>query len=150
MQILRVCRSWGQLRAWVPGKELEKVVDEATKLRPSGFAQQGTIRGGSAQSGTADPFDDSVGAINVPDMRTKTGAGQVCSAAPAEDRRDSWSAEGKWVVFATHRPTVYERALVNMTTEQGREGPFPTNMHITLLGDAGWTKGIAYPLFAKA
>jgi hypothetical protein len=38
MQILRVCRPWGQLRAWVPGKQLEKVVDETTKLRPSGFA----------------------------------------------------------------------------------------------------------------
>ena len=74
MQILRVCRPWGQLRAWVPGKQLEKVVDETTKLRPSGFAQQSIIRGGSAQSDTVDPFDDSVGAINVPDMRTKTGA----------------------------------------------------------------------------
>jgi hypothetical protein len=73
--ILRVCRPWGQLRAWVPGKQLEKVVDETTKLRPSGFAHQGIIRGGSAQSDTVDPLDDSVSAINVSDMRTKTGAG---------------------------------------------------------------------------
>src|ERR1700736_3482428 len=76
-------------------------------------------------------FPKTVGAINVPDMRTKT-AGQVCSAAPAEDRRNSRSAEGKWVVFATHWTSVSERALVNMTTEQGREGPIPTNVHIRL------------------
>ena len=43
---------------------MEKVVDETTKLRPSGFAQQGIIRGGSAQNDTVDPFDDSVGAID--------------------------------------------------------------------------------------
>jgi hypothetical protein len=84
------------------------------------------------QSDPVDSFDDSVGAINVPDTRTKNGAGQVCSAAPAKDRRNSRSAEGKWVVFATHWTSVFERALVNMTTEQGREGPIPTNVHIRL------------------
>ena len=125
MQILRVCRPWGQLRAWVPGKQLEKVVDETTKLRPSGFAQQGIIRGGSAQSDTVDPFDDNVGALNVPDMRTKTGAGQVCSAAPAEDRRKSRSAEGKWVVFATHWTSVSERGSCGHDNGAGQGRPIP-------------------------
>jgi len=37
-----------------------------------------------------------------------------------------------------------------MTKEQGREGPLPTSVHVALLGDAGWTKGIAYPFFATA
>ena len=88
MQIPRVCRPWGQLLARVPGKQLEKVVYEATKLRPGGFAQQSSIRGGSAQSGTADPFYEDLCFVNLPDMRAREGAGQVCSAAPAEDRRD--------------------------------------------------------------
>jgi hypothetical protein len=35
-----------------------------------------------------------------------------------------------------------------MTKEQGRKGPLPTSVHIALLGDAGYTKGIAYPFFA--
>jgi hypothetical protein len=37
-----------------------------------------------------------------------------------------------------------------MTKEQGREGPLPTSVHIALVGDAGWAKGIAYPFFAAA
>jgi hypothetical protein len=45
MQIPRVCRPWGKPWAWVPGKQLEKVVDEASKLRRSVVAQQGIIRG---------------------------------------------------------------------------------------------------------
>jgi hypothetical protein len=75
MQVPRVCRPRGQPRAWVPGKQLEKVVDEASELRRSGVAQQGIIRGDTAQSGTVDLFDESVGPINAPDMRTKTDAG---------------------------------------------------------------------------
>jgi hypothetical protein len=82
MQILRVCKSWGQFRAWVPGKQLEKIVDEATKLRPGGFAQQSSIRGGSAQSGTIDLFDEDVCSINLPDMGSRNGAAQVLSATP--------------------------------------------------------------------
>jgi hypothetical protein len=133
-----------------PGKQLEKVVYEATKLRRSAVGQQGIIRGGSAQSGTVNLFDESVGAINGPDMRTKTDAGQICSAAPAENRRNSRSAAGKWLVFAIHRTTVSERALVNMTKERGREGPLPTSVHIALLGDAGCTKGIASPFLCDS
>jgi hypothetical protein len=108
------------------------------------------MRGSSAQAGTVDLFDDSVSPINLPDMRTSNGTGQVFSAVPAEDTHDSGSdAEGKLVFFTAHGTTVSEGTLVNMTTEKGREGPFPANMYIRLLGDAGWTKGIAYPLFAK-
>jgi hypothetical protein len=82
MQILRVCKSWGQFRAWVPEKQLKKVVDEATKLRPGGFAQQSSIRGGSVQSGTVDLFDENVRSINLPGMGSRNGAAQVLSAAP--------------------------------------------------------------------
>jgi hypothetical protein len=54
------------------------------------------------------------------------------------------------VVFVTHGTSVSARSFVNMTTEQGGEGPFPTHVHIRLLGDIRWTKGITYPPFAKA
>jgi len=78
-------------------------------------------------------FDENMCPINLADVRTRNGARQVFSAAPAEDWRDSRSRpEGKWVVFATHWTTVSERALVNMTMEQGRKGPFPTNVHIRM------------------
>jgi hypothetical protein len=62
---------------------LEKVVDEASKLRRSVVAQQGIIRGSTAQSVTVNPFDKSVGAINAPYMRTKSAVGQICSTTPA-------------------------------------------------------------------
>src|SRR5947209_19444290 len=60
MYVLRVCKSWGQFRAWVPGKQWEKVVDDATKLRPDGFAEQSSISGGSARSRSVDPCDEVV------------------------------------------------------------------------------------------
>jgi len=62
---------------------LEKVVDEASKLRRSVVAQQGIIRGSTAQSGTVNLLDESVGGINAPYMRTKSAVGQIRSAAPA-------------------------------------------------------------------
>lgn len=77
MQMPRVCRSRGQLLARVPGKQLEKVVYEATKLRPSGFAQQSGIKGGSAQRGTVDFFDEDLCSVDLPDTGARNGAGQV-------------------------------------------------------------------------
>jgi hypothetical protein len=82
MQILRVCKSWGQFRAWVPGEQLDKIVDEAAKLRPGGFAQQSSIRGGSEKSGTVNLFDEDACSIDLAFLTFWNGAGQILSATP--------------------------------------------------------------------
>ena len=82
MQILRVCKSRVQFGAWVPGEQLEKVVDEAAKLRPGDFAQQSGIRSCSEQSGTVDLFDEDVRSIDLAVVESRNGADQILSATP--------------------------------------------------------------------
>ena len=86
----------------------------------------------------------------MPDMRATLGTAQVCAAALAGDRPEGRGAEGEGIVFTTQWTTVSERTLVNMATEQSREGPFPADMDIGLLGDAVWAKGVSCPLIAKS
>ena len=82
MQILRVCKSRGQFRAWVPGEQLDKIVDEAAKLRSCGFAWQSTIRLGSEQSGAVDLFDEDVFSTDLAVLGSSGGAGQILTATP--------------------------------------------------------------------
>jgi hypothetical protein len=70
-------------------------------------------------------------------MRATLGTGQVCAAPLAEDIPDRRGSKGKGIVFTAEVTTVSERNLVDVATEQGREGPFPADMDIGLFGDAG-------------
>jgi len=44
---------------------------------------------------------------------------------------------------------MHKRNLMRMTTEKHRKGPIPTDVNISLFGDAGWTEGVAQSLHAK-
>jgi hypothetical protein len=130
---------------------LKKVVDETAKLGPGGFSQKTKLRSCSAQSRMVGFFEEKVCRVGALDMKPRYCTAEVCAAALAENPHGSWRcAERKRIVFAAQVTTVPERNLVNVAAEKGGKGPFPADMHIRLLGDAGRTKSIARPPVAQS